>query len=584
MPPVPTRNRRPLPRIGIRPTIDGRYGGVRESLEGKVMAMAQSAAALLGTLRHSSGDPVECVVAETCIGGASESARADALFAASGVGATLTVTPCWCYGSETMDMHATRPKAVWGLNGTERPGAVYLAASMAGHAQQGLPAFAVYGRDVQDPSDASIPADVKDKLLRFGRAAIAAASTAGTSYVAIGGTSMGIAGSCVDPAFFRRYLGMRVESVDMSEVARRIEHDVYDGVEYSRAREWVKEHCREGKDWNSPDKRRDRARLDEEWDLSVKMALIGRDLMIGNPRLAELGHKEAAEGHDGLAGGFQGQRQWTDYRPNGDFMEAVLTSSFDWNGRREPFAFATENDSLNAVSMLLGQLLTGTAQLFCDVRTYWSPDSVLRATGYRLSGHAEGGILHLINSGPAALDWARVPGRWWESDPEGCLVATEWCPSITEYFPGGGWSTRFLTPGGIECTMCRLNLVEGLGPVLQIAEGWTVELPAEGHRTLDERTNPTWPTTWFAPRLTGQGAFSTCYDVMAAWGANHGAVCVGHIGADLVALASMLRIPVDRHNLDRDAIFRPASWQRFGTTDAESADFRACSAYGPLFG
>ncbi|MGE0000857.1 MAG: L-fucose isomerase [Fimbriimonadaceae bacterium] len=581
---MPSRNRRPLPKIGIRPTIDGRYGGVRESLEGQVMAMADTAVTILSSLQHSSGDPVECVVAETCIGGASESARADALFAAKGVGATLTVTPCWCYGSETMDLHPTRPKAVWGFNGTERPGAVYLAAAMAGHAQFGVPAFAIYGRDVQDAGDATVPEDVREKLLRFGRAAVAAASTPGTSYVAIGGTSMGIAGSMVDPSFFRRYLGMRVEAVDMSEVSRRIEHSVFDPVEFAVAREWVRAKCREGKDWNSPEKTRDRSRLTEEWDISVKMALIARDLMIGNPRLAELGHREAAEGHDGLAGGFQGQRQWTDFQPNGDFMEAVLASSFDWTGRREPFAFATENDSLNAVSMLFGQLLTGTAQLFCDVRTYWSPEAVHRVTGHRLEGRAGAGVLHLINSGPAALDWAGRPGKWWESDPDACLSATEWCPSITEYFPGGGWSTRFLTPGSIECTMCRVNLVDGLGPVLQIAEGWTVELPADVHKVLDERTNPTWPTTWFAPRLTGSGAFASCYDVMASWGANHGAVCFGHVGADLVALASMLRIPVEMHNLEPGEVSRPAAWQRFGTADPESADFRACTNYGPLFG
>jgi L-fucose isomerase len=573
-----------LPTIGIRPTIDGRYGGVRESLEGQVMAMARTAAELLGSLRHASGEQVECVVADRCIGGASEAARAEAQFAAAYVGATLTVTPCWCYGSETIDLHPTRPKAVWGFNGTERPGAVYLAAALAGHAQQGVPAFGIYGQDVQEAGSSDVPSDVRERLLRFGRAAVAAASMPGTSYLSLGGTSMGIAGSTVDPAFFRRYLGMRVEAVDMAELARRIEGGLYDPDEYRAARAWVREKCVEGVDWNGPSKRRSRERLDAEWDESVRMALAVRDLMVGNPRLAEMGFPEEAEGHDALAGGFQGQRQWTDWRPNGDFMEAVLASSFDWGGVRAPFAFATENDSLNAVSMLFGLLLTGTAQLFCDVRTYWSPDAVRQATGADLPAEAEGGMLHLINSGPAALDWAGTPRPWWDVGPaeaDSLLAATRWCPSITEYFPGGGWSTDFTTPGGIPCTMCRVNIVHGLGPVLQIAEGWTVALPDEVHDALDRRTNPSWPTTWFVPRLTGKGAFASVYDVMAAWGANHGSVCAGHIGADLLALAAMLRIPSDMHNVERP--WRPAAWARFGTADSESADFRACQAYGPLF-
>lgn len=578
----------PLPKIGIRPTIDGRYGGVRESLEGPVMAMARATAELISkNLRHASGDAVECVIADTPIGGAAEAAQCAEKFARSGVGVSITVTPCWCYGSETMDLDPLMPKAVWGFNGTERPGAVYLAAVLAGHSQKGLPAFGIYGEDVQDAGSTDIPADVAEKLLRFARAGLAVATMRGTSYLAMGGVSMGIAGSIVDQAFFERYLGMRVESVDMSEFAGRIAAGLFDPEEYARALAWVRANCKEGRDFNSLPKSREAK--DADWETCVKMTLIARDLMVGNPRLAELGYVEQSRGHNALAGGFQGQRQWTDYFPNGDFMEAMLCSSFDWNGPRQPYIVATENDALNGVSMLFGHLVTGAAQLFSDVRTYWSPDAVKRVTGHTLAGRAEGGLLHLINSGPSALDWTGEPnGRikpWYEMDEwdaDACLKATEWCPSILEYFPGGGYSTDFTTRGDMPVTMCRLNLVGGLGPVLQIAEGWTVSLPDAVHESLDLRTNPSWPTTWFVPRLTGAGPFSNVYSVMNAWGANHGAIAPGHIGSDLVTLASMLRIPVDMHNVE--TVFRPSSWTRFGAMEPQGADFRACATYGPLYG
>jgi len=583
------------PKIGIRPTIDGRLGGVRESLESQTMAMARSAAALIeSTLRHRDGSAVECVIADTCIGGVAEAAACAEKFRKEGVGVSLTVTPCWCYGSETMDMDPTIPKAVWGFNGTERPGAVYLAAVLAGHTQKGIPAFGIYGRDVQDAGDTSIPADVQEKILRFCRAGLAVATMRGQSYLAMGGVSMGIAGSIVDQAFFEKTLCMRVETIDMTEFLRRIDHHIYDVEEYDRALAWVRDHCPEGKDYNSPETTRSRTQLDAEWEISVKMALIARDLMIGNPRLTAMGYAEEGQGHNALCAGFQGQRQWTDYRPNGDFLEAILTTSFDWNGRRPPFMVATENDCLNGVSMLFGHLLTNTAQIFADVRTYWSPEAVKRVTGHALDGIAAGGILHLINSGPATLDGTGQQSRdgkpamkpFWEitdEEVQACLDATTWHPSITEYFPGGGWSTRYLTKGGMPVTMCRLNLVAGLGPALQIAEGWSVDLPENVHRILDERTNPTWPTTWFAPRLTGQGAFRDTYSVMNHWGANHGSISYGHIGADLISLASMLRIPVYMHNVSEELVFRPSSWNAFGTQCPEAADFRACQTYGPLY-
>jgi L-fucose isomerase len=584
------------PKIGIRPTIDGRLGGVRESLETQTMDMAKSAAALISSsLRHRDGSPVECVIADSCIGGVAEAAACAEKFRKEGVGVSLTVTPCWCYGSETMDMDAQIPKAIWGFNGTERPGAVYLAAVLAGHTQKGIPAFGIYGRDVRDSSDTSIPADVTEKILRFCRAGLAMASMRGQSYLAMGGVSMGIAGSIVDQAFFEKFLGMRVETIDMTEFLRRIDHGIYDADEYTKALAWVRDHCQEGKDYNSPETTRSRTQLDHEWEKSVKMALIARDLMIGNPRLAEMGYAEEAQGHNALVSGFQGQRQWTDYQPNGDFLEAILTTSFDWNGKRAPFMVATENDCLNGVSMLFGHLLTNTAQIFADVRTYWSADAVKRVTGHELSGAAANGLLHLINSGPATLDGTGqqtdAQGNptmkpFWEitdAEVESCLKATTWHPSITEYFPGGGWSTRYATKGNMPVTMCRLNLVAGLGPALQIAEGWSVDLPQEVHDILDERTNPTWPTTWFAPRLTGQGAFRDTYTVMNNWGANHGAISFGHIGADLISLASMLRIPVYMHNVNEENLFRPSAWAAFGTANPESADFRACATYGPLY-
>ena len=585
-----------LPKVGIRPTIDGRLGGVRESLEEQTMNQANSVAQWIEEqLKYPNGEPVECVIADTCIGGVTEAAMAADKFSSEGVGVSLTVTPCWCYGSETMDMDPLIPKAVWGFNGTERPGAVYLAAVSAAHAQKGIPAYKIYGEDVQDASDDRIPVDVREKIFRFIRSGLAVSIMRGKSYLSMGGTSMGIVGSTVDPNFFESFLGMRVEFCDMSEFNRRIDADLFDSEELIRAKEYVSTHFREGKDYNAPGQQRPRAQLDQEWETSIKMCLIARDLMVGNPALKQKGWGEEAQGHHAIAAGFQGQRQWTDHMPNGDFMEAVLNSSWDWNGKRAPYILATENDALNGVTMLFGQLLTHSAQVFADLRTYWSPDAVERVSGKKLTGDAENGILHLINSGPAALD-----GTGEQEDPDGnptmkpyweisdqevsaCNQATTWHPSITEYFPGGGWSTRYKTQGGMPVTMTRLNIVKGLGPALQLAEGFTVELEGEVHDLLDQRTNPTWPTTWFAPRLTGKGAFRSVYSVMDAWGSNHCVMTPGHVGADFISLAANLRIPVYMHNLEEEHIFRPSTWTAFGTSNLEAADFRACEKLGPLY-
>jgi len=585
-----------LPKVGIRPTIDGRLGGVRESLEEQTMNQAKAVASLIqDTLKYPNGEPVECVIAHSCIGGVAEAAEAADQFSREGVGVSLTVTPCWCYGSETMDMDPLTPKAIWGFNGTERPGAVYLAAVSAAHVQKGIPAYKIYGKDVQDSSDDCIPTDVQEKIFRFIRTGLAVSIMRGKAYLSMGGTSMGIVGSTVDPAFFESYLGMRVEFSDMSEFTRRLQADLFDHQEYARAQEYVKTNFLEGADYNGQGNQRTRAQLDQEWETSIKMCLIARDLMVGNPRLAEKGWGEEAQGHHAIAAGFQGQRQWTDHMPNGDFMEAVLNSSWDWNGKRSPYILATENDALNGVCMLFGQLLTHTAQVFADLRTYWSPKAVERVSGEKLSGLAEHGILHLINSGPAALDGTgeqcdaqghpTMKPFWEISDDEvsACNQATSWHPSITEYFPGGGWSTRYKTKGSMPVTMTRLNIIKGLGPALQLAEGYTVELDEDVHDALDQRTNPTWPTTWFAPRLTGKGVFESVYSVMDAWGSNHCVMTPGHVGADFISLAANLRIPVYMHNLENEQVFRPSSWTAFGTADLEGADFRACEKLGPLY-
>lgn len=583
-----------LPRVGIRPVIDGREAGIRESLEEQTMNMARAAAGLIEeTLRFPSGEKVECVISDTSIGGVADAARCAEQFSREGVGVSLTVTPCWCYGTEVMDSDPMMPKAIWGFNGTERPGAVYLAAALAGYTQKGLPAFGIYGRDVQDSDDQSVPGDVREKILRFVNAGLALAQMQGKSYLSIGYASMGIAGSMVNPEFFQDFLGMRTEFVDMSEIRRRIDMSIYDQSEFERAMAWAKESCQEGPDPNKVPS--DRNRKDWEWETVVKMTLICRDLMIGNPRLAEMGFGEEARGRNAIAAGFQGQRQWTDFYPNGDFTEAILNSSFDWNGIRQPFVFATENDSLNGVSMLFGHLLTNTAQIFSDVRTYWSPQSVKRVTGHDLSGLASNGFIHLINSGSTTLD-ATAQQRdaqgnpamkpWWEIQDQEvglCLKNTRWCPGNKEYFRGGGFSSQFKTAGQMPVTMSRINLVKGLGPVLQIAEGWTIELPEEIHAVLDRRTDPTWPTTWFVPRISGKGQFRDVYSVMAGWGANHGAISFGHIGADLITLASMLRIPVCMHNVPDESVFRPSSWSAFGS-EMEGSDYRACQNYGPVYG
>lgn len=581
------------PKIGIRPTIDGRQGGIREGLEEQTMAMAKSAKALIESkITYADGTPVQCVISPSTIGGGMEAAKSAEYFSTQNVCATLSVTPCWCYGSETMDLDPLTIKAVWGFNGTERPGAVYLAAVMSAHAQRGLPAFSIYGYDVQDMGNTVIPKDVEEKILRFARCAVVVGQMKNKAYVGLGSVSMGIAGSYCNADFFQKYLGIRAEWVDMTEILRRIHLDIYDKAEYEKALAWTKLHCKEGADNN--EKPHTKEQKDLEWEFVVKMTLACRDIMLGNEKLNDIERYEEAHGRNAILGGFQGQRMWTDWLPNGDFTEAILNSSFDWNGKKQPITLATENDGLNGVAMLFGKLLTGTASVFADVRTYWSPEAVERVTGQKPTGRAENGFIHLINSGAAALDGSGVSKnennnlikKWWDitnEDINAMTEATDWCPANLGYFRGGGFSSHFKTQAEMPVTLIRVNIVDGIGPVLQLAEGYTVTLPDEIHNKLDKRTDPTWPTTWFVPRLNGKDSFKDVYSVMANWGANHGSFTYGHIGKDLITLASMLRMPVSLHNIEDENIYRPHAWSAFGSKDLESADYRACEKYGALY-
>lgn len=584
-----------LPKVGIRPTIDGRQLGVRESLEDQTMKMAENVSKLISsTLKYPNGEPVECVIADSTIGRVKEAADCKEKFEQENVGLTITVTPCWCYGLETMDLDDRIPHAVWGFNGTERPGAVYLAAVLAAFAQKGIPAFGIYGEHVQEADEEEIPEEVVNKLLQFTKSGLSVALMKDKSYLSMGGVCMGIAGSIVKDDFFQDYLGMRNEYVDMTEFTRRINEEIFDKDEFEKALKWTKENARVGFDKNEDDLKFTDEQHEENWETVVKMALIGRDLMVGNEKLAEMGYDEEAMGHNALVSGFQGQRQWTDHFPNGDYMETMLNTTFDWNGKRAPYIMATENDNNNGISMLFNYLLTNTAQIFADVRTYWSPESVERVTGHKLEGAAGNGLIHLKNSGASALDGTGQQTKngkpamkpFWEvTDEEVDLMMenTTFHPADKQYFRGGGFSTKYLTKGNMPMTMSRINIVKGLGPVLQIAEGYSVELPEDVHHTIDDRTDPTWPTTWFAPNLTGEGAFKDVYSVMDFWGSNHGAISYGHIGADLLTLASMLRIPVNMHNVDSSRVFRPHVWSMFGTQEIESSDFRACGNFGPLY-
>ena len=585
-----------FPRVGIRPIIDGRRRGVRESLEDQTMAMAKAAAKLISdNLRYPDGSPVECVIADTTIGGRFEAAQCANKFRDSNVGVSLSVTPCWCYGTETMDVDPTIPKAVWGFNGTERPGAVYLACMLAGYAQRGMPAYGIYGHEVQNRDESSkIPADVAEKILRFAKAGLAVAMMKGKSYLSIGTSAMGIAGSFVDVNFMQDYLGIAPENMDECEILRRIEEGIYDKEEYKKAIAWMRKNLKEGKDYNPAKIQKSRAEKDKDWEFIAKMAIIVRDMMAGNPKLKEMGFGEEAVGRNAIAGGFQGQRQWTDHWPNGDVAEVMCNTSFDWNGKKMPQILATENDSLNGICMLLMWLLTNKASMFADVRTYWSDAAVKRATGKGLPKDAKAGIIHLLNSGSCCLDAAgemkekgkAVFKNWWDvtqKDIDATLKATKWVPAGVEYFRGGGFSSSFLTPKGMPLTMIRISIVKGQGPVLQIAEGWSVTLDPKQQKTLMERTNPEWPCTWFTPRLTGKGFFKDVYSVMNAWAANHGAIAYGHIGADLITLAAMLRIPVAMHNVPDADVYRPHCWGLFGADDPIGADYRACANFGPIY-
>lgn len=586
-------------KIGIRPTIDGRWGGIREGLEEQTVKMAQNAKKLIEeNVFYADGSRAEVVISPCTIGGGKEAYECEQYFITQNVTATLTVTPCWCYGSETMDLNPLTTKGVWGFNGTERPGAVYLAACMAAHAQRGLPAFAIYGEDVQDVGMSGITPDVEEKILRFARCALAVGQMRNKAYVSIGSVAMGIGGSFLDANMMQKYFGIRAEWVDMTEILRRIDLEIYDKTEYEKELDWIKSNCKEGKDLNGSvwgQKDFTRKELDAQWEFVAKMTLIIKDIMLGNDKLGEIGRHEEALGRNAILGGFQGQRMWTDYKPNGDFTEAVLNSTFDWNGKKQPIILATESDNCNGLAMLFCNLLTGRASVFADVRTYWSPQAVERVAGAKPAGRAKDGFMHLINSGAAALDGTGAcknekgeseMKKWWnvsEKDAKAMLAKTKFSPANRGYFRGGGFSSTFSTEGEMPVTLVRVNMVDGIGYTMQIAEGWTVELPEKVNKLLLDRTDPTWPSTWFVPRLGEGNAFSSVYNVMANWGANHGAFVYGHIGKDLITLASMFRVPVSLHNVADKDIYRPHSWSAFGTKDLESADYRACKNYGELY-
>ena len=443
-----------------------------------------------------------------------------------------------------------------------------------------------------------ITEDVKEKILRFARCALVVGQLKNKAYVSIGSVAMGIGGSFLDANRMQKYFGIRAEWVDMTEILRRIELNIYDKTEYEKEIAWIKKNCKEGEDFNDGawgQKAFTREELDRQWEFVAKMTLIVKDIMLGNVKLNELGRHEEALGRNAIFGGFQGQRMWTDYKPNGDYTEAILNSTFDWNGKKQPLILATESDNCNGLTMLFENLLTGRASIFADVRTYWSKEAVERVTGWTAEGRAADGFIHLLNSGAAALDGTgaskdekgnSIMKEWWkvtEKDIGEMLEATRFSPANRGYFRGGGFSSTYSTKGEMPVTLARVNMVDGIGYTMQIAEGWTVDLPEQVDKILLNRTDPTWPSTWFVPRLNTTNAFSSVYNVMSNWGANHGAFCYGHIGAELITLASMYRIPVSLHNIEEQDIYRPHAWSAFGTKDLESADYRACAHYGELY-
>jgi len=584
-----------LPVIGIRAVIDPRRK-VYNRTYGQTQDMASSVADYLSDhVKYPNSLPLKCVVYQKCVSNIVEAQECSDYFKHLNVGAVITVATGWCYPLETMLLDAGIPHAVWGFNGTERPGAVFLAALTAACNLKGLPMFKIYGKEVREKDDKRIPEDVGRKLLSFTRAALAASLMKGKSYLSLGTVSMGISGCISDELFFQQYLGMRISYVDMSEIQRRMNKGIYDPEELSKAIEWFSNNCKEGVDYNDPSLMHTKEQKAEDARDSIKLAIIVKDMMKGNQKLQDMGYEEEAAGYGAVAGGFQGQRAWTDQNANGDFMEAILNSTFDWNGRREPIVIATENDSSNAVSMLFGYLLTHTPQIFCDVRTYWSPETVKRITGEELEGRAKGGMIHLLNSGAAALegsgcltkDGKPVIKPYWEmteDDIKSCLQSTRWSPAMLDQFLAGGFSSTYSTKGEMPVTITRLNMVYGIGPVLQIAEGYTYEASPNIHMNLLGRTDPTWPSTWFVPNtIPGDAAYNDVYSVMESWGANHCSMSYGHIGSELITLASMLRIPVTMHNVETNNLFRPALWKAYGTKELEAADRYACAALGPLY-
>lgn len=576
-------------KIGIRMLVDNRPA-LRAQQQQALFKLAEQVRLLLeGQVRYGDGVPAQCVIAPQPVGCVRDAAAVSELFRAERVGAVINIARAWAYPAEVMEYDTQLPQAVWGFSGSNYPGTVFMGAAVATAAQRGCPLFKIYGRDIQAGQDLRVPEDVADKLVRFAQCALALATLRGKTYLAVGSMCMGIGASAVDHAFFQCYLGMRTQMVDTAEILRRMEQKIYDPQEYARARRWAKENCREMQDPNPCALQQPAPQKQVAWDDSVKLALILRDLMQGNPALARQGHPEEAQGCLALAASFQGQRHWTDWQVSSDFAEAVLNSSFDWDGPRRPVTVATENDALQAAAMLMGTLLTGTAQIFCDMRAYWSPQAVQAHFG-TVPPTAEKGFLYLTNSGPAPLDGTLAAGAtkpFWAmtaEDMEGCIQHTQWGADKRAVFAGGGFSTSYQAAGGVPMTMVGLSLVKGLGPVLQIIEGETIALQPDLADALTQCTDPTWMRLFFVPRLTQAGVCSSVYNIVESWASNHCTLCGGHRAKAFTTLASMLRIPVCLHNLPPRQLFRPAVWGLYGEPGSTEADFRACQNYGPLYG
>ena len=590
-----------IPTIAITPVADGRPGAYEDN-QANTWGMVEKVHNLLsGRITLSDGTPVRFVVAPEIVYGARTGALAQEYYIRQGVSANIWVSRSWAYSDELMSAcqgfgSSEWQQAAYGLNQTDRPGAVWLKAFTAAMDEKNRPIFAIYNPDLEDESGDLSPY-VAERLMRFARCAATVAEMRGKNYLSIGSVSMGIIGSDMRRNTFLHYLGMGTASVDMVAVKGRMDQGFYDHDELELAFNFMKRRFKfnfgEGQRPLTPD-----GLLRD----CIKMTMIVRDLMHGNPVLAKasVGARqgfcadvERAQGYNAIAAGTQGQRQWTDLYPNFDMTESLLTSSFDWNGYRAPMIVATENDSKNAIGMLIANLLSGAPQLFADIRTNWTPESIKSATGVDVSKIAPLGLIDKRNSGAGALDYAldifstvkdgsqktiqevvqaiRAGKRIQQDLIKRAIEATTYEAAVLEYFAGDGLSSSFQTPGGVPLTAYRYNMVDNM-LTCSVVEGETVALPEDVISHISNVTNATWPESYWAPRDMSS------FEYMSRIGPNHDGNSFGLIGADMITINAMLRIPVDMHNVDKADIFRPTMWDRFG-----GDDFRACETLGPLY-